>query len=235
MLKKRSNIIILSLTVSVAILVILWIISPNRNWEPWATLIGTVAIPIVIMFKDAIDGGNKKPIEKADLNIELKSAQIKYSGYAGSYYAQLNINMISHHFSSSLHSVFVRKNGTHQSASELDPYSTKGKPINEFYSLASDQLHTDLGDFIKKEVNNENRHKINSLELIQDRVYKYSILPLIESERYSDGHEDLILTDWRLIINYNLDKFIEVPFDFTIHSSSPQRPVKYEAEGFKLP
>ncbi|WP_339697600.1 hypothetical protein [uncultured Roseivirga sp.] len=227
---KRSNIIILILTSTTAAFIFLWLKSPEQNWEPWATLLNAVAVPLVYMFKGSLDG-IEKPIEKANLNLELKSAQIKYSESRADYMAQINIWIVSHNHSSTIHSIYLKKNGSFFSGNDIDPYSKKGQKVNVVYPELTDQLTVDLGTFIKKEKDRE-RFNASALEISQDKVFKFSLLLLITAERYMDGFEEFHPNDWKLVFEYNLNKQLELPLTFDIHDSNPKRAIKWEPEGF---
>jgi hypothetical protein len=51
-LKKKDitikKVVLVGLFISNAVFVIMWIFSPMKNWEPWATLINSILIPIVM-------------------------------------------------------------------------------------------------------------------------------------------------------------------------------------------
>jgi len=48
----------------------------------------------------------------------------------------------------------------------------------------------------------------------------FTLIERIESERLPDQWKELPLTGWKVIVDYNDNRQIEVPFDFTKHPSS---------------
>lgn len=237
-----SKIIYLLIAIE-AILIFLWILSPEKNWEPWATGINAILIPLLYIVKSKTENASiitnnesntpkKESIDDAKLEVRLKSVSVKSTGDPSSYMAQINLWIISHFRDSTIHSIHLRKLGNPFDSGVKGPYRPEGLEINSLYPESGDLLNLDLGDFIKKVDSIKKSQSLTDFTISANKINKYSIYLLISSERYSDGYEPFIIKDWELGFDYNLDKVLQEKFDFKIHPSNPKVPTAYREDGF---
>jgi hypothetical protein len=167
------------------------------------------------------------------LAVTVEKAIVRYIN-EGNYWIHINLRFYAKHKDVCLKTIRLRTlNGI--SWSKDSAFGEKGLPVNllapysenDFLSLSSDQFYENVKGIESKSI------QVRDLIIKCESSLSVTVVGDFNSERLSDGWEDLPLNNWHFLVEYGENNKLDCQFCFHVHSSSPKYPVKFEYSGFQ--
>jgi hypothetical protein len=171
--------------------------------------------------------------EENILKITVEKAAIKYIE-RGRYWIQINMVIYAKNKDIYLKMIRLKKvNGL--SFSENSLFGKDGLKISSLIpylekdalSLSSDQFYEHIKIMEPKSI------QVRDLCIKCGSFLSLTLVGDFYSEHLNDGWDDFPLSQWLFIIEYGENNKADYQFSFSVHSSSPTYPVKFEYSGFQ--
>lgn len=174
---------------------------------------------------------NKNNPEILNLNVEKAVVKFVQKGY---YWAQISLIFNASEKDVYLKQIRLKAPNSLGFTDKDSPYGENGLPITyllpyqeqDILCLVPEKFHDNINLLKERSI------KVQGLLIPKNSYLSISLIGVLNSERLPDGWEDLPLENWHFLIEYGDAQKTSYKFSFTIHASSPTRPVNFEYYGF---